>query len=136
MAFAVDPNLISDFSRWFQAMSTSHTIFVRPADALIVCSAWFFGTVGALEFVAAALRWSLRWPHLRAVARVMSGTVDLVFAALLLQYADRAISGAFLIMVLVGVAAAFLMIYVTLGFYWSWGRPRSWAAGAWPGARP
>ncbi len=136
MAFAVNPNLISDFGRWFQAMSTSHTIFVRPADALIVCSAWFFGTIGALEFVTAALRWSLRWPRLRAVSRVMSGVADLIFAVLLLRYADRAISGAFLIMVLVGVVAALLMIYVTLGFYWSWGRPRSWAAGAWPGARP
>lgn len=123
MAFGLNPNLIQDFGRWFQLMSSNHTIFVRPPEALIVASAWFFGVIGVLEFVAATVRWALRWTPMRALSRVLSGVGDLVFAILLLRYADRAISGGILLTVLVGVVAALLMIYVTLGIYWSSGRP-------------
>jgi hypothetical protein len=116
-------------------MSTYHTIFVRPPDAFIVSAAWFFGVIGALEFVSASLRWALRWLPLRAASRVLSGVGDLIFAVLLLRYADRAISGGFLLTVLVGVIAALLMIYVTLGVYWSTARPRPWASTMEPPAR-
>ncbi len=135
VAFAQDSNLISDFGRWFQDMSTYHTAFVRPPDALIVASAWFFGVMGVFEYISGVVRSSLRWPRLRAISRALTGTADLIFAALLLRYADRAISGGFLITVLVGVAAAMLMIYVTLGIYWSTPRARPWAAGVEPPAR-
>lgn len=122
VAFGLNPNLIQDFGRWFESMSTYHTPFVRPPDALIVSAAWFFGVIGVLELVAAGLRWSLRWMPMRALSRALSGVGDLIFAALLLLYADRGISGGFLITILVGVVAALLMIYVTMGIYWSSGR--------------
>ena len=136
VAFGLNANLIQDFGRWFQLMSSNHTVFVRPPEALIVASAWFFGVIGALEFVGASLRWSLRWTPMRALSRVLSGVGDLVFAVLLLGYADRAISGAFLLTVLVGVVAALLMIYVTLGIYWSSGRPTPGPSPAQPNLRP
>lgn len=135
VAFAMDLNLPADFGRWFNSMSAARTVFVRPPDALILAAAWFFGIVGVLEFVAAALRWSLRWTKLRAVSRVLSGVGDLVFAVLLLSYADRAISGSAVIMVLVGIAAAMLMVYVTLGIYWSSARTFPVAATTEPPAR-
>ena len=136
VAFGLNPNLVGDFDRWFQLMSTSHTPFVRPPDALIVSSAWFFGVIGALEFVAASVRWGLRWTPMRTLSRALSGAGDLVFAVLLLRYADRAISGAFLLTVLVGVAAALLMIYVTLGIYWSSGPPTPRPSPTPPEVRP
>jgi len=133
--FVQNPNLIEDLRRWSQIMSTNNTIFVRPPDAAIVSAAWFFGVVGVLEFISASLRWALRWNPLRAVSRILTGVGDLIFAVLLLRYADHAISGGFLLTVLVGVLAALLMIYVTLGIYWSSGRSAQWAASVQPPAR-
>ncbi len=136
VAFAQDANLISDFQRWFQLMSASHTIFVRPPDALIVASAWFFAVVGSLEFVSAFLRWGFRWLPQRALSRFLSGVGDIALAFLLLRYADRAISGGTLLMVLVAVVAAMLMIHVTMTIYWSTPRPSPWPAATQPHARP
>lgn len=124
VAFAQNPNLTEDLRVWTQIVSNNHTIFVRPPDAVIVSAAWFFGAIGLLELVAAGMRWVLRWMPLRAAGRVLSGVGDLMFAALLTLYAARSISGTFLLTVLVGVMAILLMIYITLGIYWSAARPR------------
>jgi len=119
VVFGQNPNLINDLRAWSQLASDSHTIFVRPPDAVIVSAAWFFGVMGVLEFVAAGIRWALAWTPLRSAGRVLSGIGDLMFAALLVIYAGRSITGTFLVTVLVGVFAVLLMIYVTLGIYWS-----------------
>lgn len=119
VVFSQNPNLFDGIRRWTELASAAGTVFVRPPDAVIVSAAWFFGVMGVFEFVSASIRWSLRWLPLRAASRVLSGIGDLIFAVLLLRYADRAISGSFLIMVLVAVFAALLMLYVTLGIYWS-----------------
>jgi hypothetical protein len=117
--FAQNPNLIANLRGWMDLVSANHTIFVRPTDAVIVSAAWFFGVIGALEFVSASVRRTLRWIPLNVAARVLAGVGDLAFAALLVVYARRAISGAFLLTVLVGIAAVLLMIYIALGTYWS-----------------
>lgn len=117
VAFAQNPNLLEDFRQWSHVASIHNTIFVGPPEGVIVSAAWFFGVLGALELVSAGLRWALRWTHLRAAARALSGAGDLVFAVLLSLYADSAITGAFLITVLAGVVGVLLLIYVTLGIY-------------------
>ena len=119
VVFGLNPNLISDLRVWSQLASDNHTIFVRPPDAVITSAAWFFGVMGVLEFVAAAIRWALGWTPLRSAARALSGVADLMFSALLFLYAARSLSGTFLVSVLVGVFAILLIIYVTLGVYWS-----------------
>jgi uncharacterized protein YacL len=133
--FALNPNLWEGLRQWNQIVVANNSILIRPPDAVIVSAAWFFGIMGVFEFVSAILRWSFRWLRLRAVSRILSGVGDLVFAALLLRYADRAISGALVITVLVGVFAALLMIYITLGVYWSQGRFLPWMASPQPPMR-
>lgn len=135
VALSQNPSLLDGIGRWFNSISANHTVFVRPPDAVIVSAAWFFAVVGALEFVSVLLRWSLRWPPLHVVSRLLSGIGDGVFAVLLLRYADRAISGGVVITVLVGMLAAFLMIYVTLGAYWSAARTAPWATAPQPPAQ-
>jgi hypothetical protein len=119
VVFGQNPNLIGDLRVWSQVASDNHTVFVRPPDGVIVSAAWFFGVMGVLEFVAAGIRWALAWMPLRSAGRALSGIGDLMFAALLSLYAGRSISGTFLVTVLVGVLAVLLMIFVTLGIYWS-----------------
>lgn len=136
VVFAQNPSLIEGLRTWSREMSVGNTIFVRPPDPVIVSAAWFFGVMGGLEFIGAGLRWSLRWPPLRVTSLVLAGFGDLIVALLLLRYADRAISGAFLLTVLVGVAAAFLMIYITLGIYWASSRKAPWSDSLLPSARP
>ncbi len=124
--FGTNPNFVSDLGRWTDLVSSSRTVFARPPDGIIRSAATFFAVVGVLDFASAFLRWAVRWPPLRAASRVLTGVGDLIFVALLLRYADRAISGAFLITILVGVFAVLLTVYVTLGVYWSAGRPTAW----------
>lgn len=126
VVFYLNPNLVEGFRQWTAGIAAKGTIFFRPPEAVIVSAAWFFGIVGVLEFVAAFLRWSFRWLPLRAVAPLLEGVGDLSFTVLLLGYASRAISSGFVITVFIGVLAALLMIYVTLGVYWSAGRGFSW----------
>ncbi len=136
IVFAQNPNLFEGLRRWMEIVTANQTVFVRPPEAIIVSAVWFFGAMGVFEFASAFIRWSLRWIPLRVAARVLSGIGDLLFAALLLRYADRAISGPFLITVLVAVLAAMLMIYITLGMYWSRGRVLLWVPAPEPRVRP
>ncbi len=131
-----NPSFFDGIRQWTQIVTPANTVFVRPPDPIIVSAAWFFGAIGAFEFVLAFVRWSLRWLPLRSASRILSGVGDLIFAVLLLRYADRAISGGFLITVLVGVFAALLTVYVTLGVYWSAGRHYPWFAAPQPRMRP
>ena len=116
---AENPNLVGDLRDWTQLVSSHGTVFLRPPEGIILSAAWFFGVVGVLEFVAAALRWGLRWTPLRAAGRVLAGAGDLVFAALLLLYSARTITGTLLIAVLAGAVGVLLLLYVSLGLYWS-----------------
>ncbi len=118
-AFVMSPNLWADLGAWGRLITIHNTVFVRPPEGVITGAAWFFAVVGVLEFVAAALRLAARWTYLRVAGRVLSGVGDLVFSALLFMYSGRTISGAFLIAVLTGAVGALLLIYVTLGIYWS-----------------
>lgn len=136
IVFAQNPTLFQGLLRWTDLVNVNHTVLVRPPEAIIVSAAWFFGAMGVFEFVAAFIRWSLRWLPLRVASRILSGIGDLIFAALLLRYADRAISGGFLITVLVAVFAGMLMLYVTLGMYWSRGRVLLWVPAPEPRVRP
>lgn len=136
VVFGLNPRLFDGIGQWSRVVGANNTIFVRPPETVIVSAAWFFGIMGVFEFVSAFLRWSLRWLPLRAVSRVLTGIGDLVFAVLLLEYANRAISGGFLITVLVGLFAALLMIYVTLGVYWSASRGVPWIPAPQPRVRP
>lgn len=119
IVFAQNPNLVTDLQGWFHLISTRNTVFVRPPEGAIVSAAWLFGIVGVLEFVAAGLRWALRWTPLRVAGRVLSGFGDLVLSALLFLYSSRTISGTFLIAVLAGAVGVLLLVYVTLGIYWA-----------------
>ena len=135
VVFGLNPSLIDGFRQWSHLVTVNNTIFVRPPDSVIVSAAWFFVIMGVFEFVSGFLRWSLRWLRLRAVSRVLTGIGDVIFALLLLRYADRAISGALVITVLVGVFAALLMIYITLGVYWSTARRVAWVPSPEPPTR-
>lgn len=117
--FALNPNLGANLSEWAHLVSVHNTPFVRPPEGLIVSAAWFWAIVGTLEFVAAALRFALRWTYLRVAGRVLSGVGDLVFSALLFMYSGRTISGTFLIAILAGAVGVLLLIYVVLGIYWA-----------------
>ena len=136
VVFGQNPTVLDGLQTWVQLVSANGTVFVRPPDPVIVSVGWFFSVVGGLEFVSAALRWALRWPPLRVVSRVLSGVGDLVLAFLVFRYADRLISGAFLLTVLIGVAASLLILYVTLGVYWSSYRPARWPGAIQPHLRP
>lgn len=118
-ALAQNPNLVADMGQWFHLIATHNTPFVRPPEGVIVAAAWFFGIIGVLEFVAAGLRGALRWTPLRVAGRVLSGFGDLVFSALLVLYSARTITGTLLIAVLAGTVGVLLLVYVTLGLYWS-----------------
>ena len=135
VVFALNPNLWEGLRQWNQLVTANNTVLIRPPDTVIVSVAWFFAIMGVFEFISAFLRWSLRWLRLRAASRILTGVGDLIFAALLLRYADRAISGAFVITVLVGVFAALLMIYITLGVYWSASRRVPWTPAPQPPMR-
>lgn len=126
VVFGLNPNLVTDLRLWTQIVSDHHTVFVRPPDPVLVSAAWFFGVMGVLEFVNAGVRWALRWTPLRSAGRVLSAVGDLMFASLLQLYAIGSITGAFLVTILVGVLAVLLMIYVTLGIYWSNARTARW----------
>lgn len=121
--FAVDSNLFGDLMAWSQSVGVYRTPFIRPPDALIQGAVWFFVTVGLFDLIIAGLRWNLHWNPLRVLSRFLSAAGDLVFALLLLRYADRTVSGASVIMALVGLVAGFLMIYVVMAFYWNSARP-------------
>ncbi len=123
VVFSMNPNLPTDLKDWSRIVSTANTILARPPEGIIVSAAWFFGVMGVLEFLNAAFRAALRWMPLRAAARALSGVGDLAFSALLLMYAARTISGTFLVAALAGVVGVLLLIYVTLGIYWSTARP-------------
>lgn len=122
VAVAVNPNLGSDLQAWTHLVSSQGTPFVRPPEGIITSAAWFFGVIGVLEFVAAALRWALRWVPLRVAGRILSAAGDLVFSSLLFLYSAKTISGTFLLAVLAGMVGVLLLIYVTLGLYWTTGR--------------
>lgn len=119
--FAWNANLPAELQEWIRVVTTRNTIFVRPPEGVVVSAAWFFVAMGIFELFAAALRASLRWTRLRIVGRILAGGGDLVFAALLFLYSARTISGPFVIAILAGTAGVFLLIYVSLGIYWSWG---------------
>lgn len=119
VAFAVTPSLPAQLQEWARTVSTSQTVFVRPPEGVIVSAAWFFAAVGVFELIAAGLRWSLRWTHLRVTGRLLAGAGDLIFAALLFLYSAKTISGPFLIAILAGSVAVLLMIFVVLGLYWA-----------------
>lgn len=123
VVFAMNTNLPTDLKDWSLLVSTHNTILIRPPEGIILSAAWFFGVVGALEFINAALRWAFRWTPLRAASRALSGVGDLAFASLLLMYSARTISGTFLVAALVGIVGVLLLIYVTLGIYWASVRP-------------
>lgn len=116
---AQNANLAGDLLAWTNVVFTQNTIFVRPPDGIILSAAWFFAIVGALEFVAASLRWALRWTRFRVAGRVLSGVGDLVFSALLVLYYGMTITGTFLLAILAGTVGALLIVYVTLGIYWA-----------------
>ncbi len=122
VAVAVNPNLGSDLQAWTRLVSSQGTVFVRPPEGIITSAAWFFAVVGVFEFLAAAVRGVLRWQALRVAGRVLAGVGDLVFSALLFLYSARTIAGTFLIAVLAGAVGVLLMVYVTLGMYWSTAR--------------
>ena len=132
VAVALNPNLGADLTTWTHLVSSQSTPFVRPPEGVITSAAWFFGVVGVLEFVAASLRWALRWTRLRVAGRILAGAGDLVFSALLFLYSAKSIPGAFLLAILAGTVGVLLLIYVTLGLYWATARPmpRPRAAGS------
>ncbi len=117
VAFAVTPSLPAQLQEWTQIVSANQTIFVRPPEGVIVSAAWFFVAVGIFEFVAAGLRWAMRWTRLRVAGRILAGAGDLIFASLLFLYSAKTISGPFLIAILAGSVAVLLMIFVVLGLY-------------------
>lgn len=116
---AMDPQFIDHIRQWTASADTYHTVFVRPPDPIIVAFGWFFAVVGVLEFLQAGLRRALRWPPLRVASRILSGVGDLMVAAMIMLYASRTISGAFLILACAGIGAVLLSMYVALGLTWS-----------------
>ena len=128
---STDDEQIAPIARRFGA----ETPFVRPPEGVITSAAWFFGVVGVLEFVAASLRWALRWTRLRVAGRILAGAGDLVFSALLFLYSAKSIPGAFLLAILAGTVGVLLLIYVTLGLYWATARPMPRPEGVQPPAR-
>ena len=135
VAVALNPNLGADLTTWTHLVSSQSTPFVRPPEGVITSAAWFFGVVGVLEFVAASLRWALRWTRLRVAGRILAGAGDLVFSALLFLYSAKSIPGAFLLAILAGTVGVLLLIYVTLGLYWATARPMPRPEGVQPPAR-
>lgn len=135
VVFGLNANLATELRDWTRLVTERNTIFLRPPEGIIVSAAWFFAVVGVFEFIAAGLRWALRWTSLRVVGRVLSGAGDLVLSALLFLYAAKTIAGTFLIAVLAGAVGVLLMVYVTLGIYWSSARSVSRPEAVQPPAR-
>lgn len=135
VVFGLNANLATELRDWTRLVTERNTIFLRPPEGIIVSAAWFFAVMGVFEFIAAGLRWALRWTSLRVVGRVLSGAGDLVLSALLLLYAAKTIAGTFLIAVLAGAVGVLLMVYVTLGIYWSSARGASRPEAVQPPAR-
>lgn len=135
VVFGLNANLATELRDWTRLVTERNTIFLRPPEGIIVSAAWFFAVVGVFEFIAAGLRWALRWTSLRVVGRVLSGAGDLVLSALLFLYAAKTIAGTFLIAVLAGAVGVLLMVYVTLGIYWSSARGASRPEAVQPPAR-
>ncbi len=130
VAVAMNPNLVADLQAWTHQVSSRGTVFVRPPEGILASAAWFFGVIGALEFVAAGFRWALRWTPLRVAGRVLAGVGDLVFSALLFLYSAKTIAGTFLLAILAGTVGVLLLLYLTVGLYWASvrGLPRPEAA--------
>ena len=116
--FAANPNLASELRLWTSDWTTLGPL-VRPPQGVITSAALFFAVEGVLMFVLAWIRVALRDRRMRATSTALQGIGDLVFAYLLVLYADRLIGGPFVIAVLAGVVGALLMIWVSLGLYWN-----------------
>ncbi len=121
--FAWNANLPTEIQQWSRIVSAQNTILVRPPEGIILSAAWFFTAMGLFEILSGVLRWALRWRHLRVAARFLAAVGNLVFASLLFLYSAHSISGLMMGAILSGAVGMFLMIYVTLGLYWSSVRP-------------
>lgn len=121
--FAWNANLPSELQRWTQMVSAANTIFIRPPEGIILSAAWFFTAMGLFEILSGGLRWALRWRYLRVAGRFLAAVGNLVFASLLFLYSAHTISGLMMGAILAGTVGMFLMIFVTLGLYWSSARP-------------
>lgn len=121
LVFYVNPGLGADLRIWADRAARDGP-FIRPPDGVITSAILFFFLMGISSFATAALRFAARRHRFRALSDSLGGVGLVILAFLLSLYADRRISGQLVLATWVAVLGLLLLIYVSLGIYFSWVR--------------
>jgi hypothetical protein len=89
---------------------------------VITSAVLFFFLSGVSAFVTAALRLVIGRRRYRAMSDVFSGIGAVIFAFLLSLYANFTISGQLVLATEAAAVGILLLVYISLGMYWSWMR--------------
>jgi uncharacterized membrane protein len=119
--FYANPSLGTDLRVWSDRVAQSG-IFTRPPEGVITSAVLFFFLSGVSAFVTAALRLVIGRRRYRAMSDVFSGIGAVIFAFLLSLYANFTISGQLVLATEAAAVGILLLVYISLGMYWSWMR--------------
>jgi hypothetical protein len=113
--FVANPNIVSDFRVWVEAMTDSQT-FVRPPQGLINSAALFFGLIGVSNFFVAGVRFMAYKGRRRVLADVLSGVGFVVFSYLLYLYGNGTLRGLTVLAIELVVIGLLVMSYAAVRF--------------------
>ncbi len=121
IVFYANPDLGAGLRLWADRVSRNG-IFIRPPEGVISSAVLFFFLIGLSSFATAIVRFVIRRHRLRALSDTLGGIGLIILSLLVSLYASQRISGQLVIATWVGVLGILLLIYVTLGIYFSWVR--------------
>lgn len=90
--FVANPNIISDFRVWGQAMTNTNA-FAKPPLGLINSAALFFGLIGVSDFFVAGLRFVVQKRRRRVLRGALNGVGLVVLSYLLYLYGKGTLRG-------------------------------------------
>lgn len=119
--FYANPNLGTDLRLWSDRV-VRNGLFARPPEGVITSAVLFFFLMGIASFVTATLRVVVGRHRFRALSDVIGGVALVLLSFLLSLYASRTISGQLVLATWAAVLGVLLLIYISLGIYFSWMR--------------
>ncbi len=119
--FYANQNLGTDLRIWSDR-AVRNGLFTRPPEGVITSAVLFFFLLGITSFITAALRVAVGRHRFRALADVLGGVGLVLLSFLLSLYANHTISGQLVLATFAAVLGILLLIYISLGIYWSWMR--------------
>lgn len=108
--FVANPNIISNFHTWGQAMSNTNA-FAKPPLGLINSAALFFGLIGVSDFLVASLRFVAQKRRRRVLRGALNGVGLLVLSYLLYLYGKGTLRGVAVLALEVVVIGLLVIVY-------------------------